>query len=221
MLSARPAPCRARPAAMVDIQNYPSFIGAILVFQLIPGPGTLAILNATARGGPRAGFGAVFGTLVGDFVYMLAAVLGLAAVLAAYPPVLKAAQWIGIAYLCWLGVRLLVARIAASPMAGGSRPTRRVHFRQALAVSLTNPKVAIFFMAFFPLFLRPGSAPGTLVAMMLHVTCIAFVYQAALVLVGNAAARRLARWPHARAVATRLAGVALLGFGARLALDNG
>ena len=88
-------------------------------------------------------------------------------------------------------------------------------------MSLTNPKVVMFFMAFFPLFLREGSTPGTLVAMMLHVTLIAFAYQAGLVLVGNAAARRLARWPQAGRLATRLAGIALIGFGARLALDTG
>ena len=205
---------------MADIQNYGSFLAAIVVFQLIPGPGTLAILNATARAGVGAGMGAVLGTLAGDFVYMLAAVLGLAAVLAAYPQVLAAAQWLGIAYLCWLGVKLLFARVDAGPAGAAARRDGRVHFRQAFAVSLTNPKVVMFFMAFFPLFLRPGSAPATLVTMMLHVTVIAFAYQAGLVLVGNAAARRLARWPQARRVATRLAGVALIGFGARLALDN-
>lgn len=205
---------------MFDIQNYASFVAAVVVFQLIPGPGTLAILNATARGGAGAGIGAVLGTLAGDFVYMLAAVLGLAAVLAAYPQVLAAAQWVGVAYLCWLGVKLVVARVDALPAAEAVRRDGRVYFRQAFAVSLTNPKVVMFFMAFFPLFLRPGSTPGTLIAMMLHVSLIAFAYQAALVLIGNAAARRLARWPHARRFATRLAGVALIGFGARLALDS-
>jgi leucine efflux protein len=204
---------------MFDIQNYASFIAAIVVFQLIPGPGTLAILNATARGGVGAGMGAVLGTLAGDFVYMLAAVLGLAAILAAYPQVLAAAQWAGIAYLCWLGARLLFARVD-DPAAAAPRRDNGVYFRQAFAVSLTNPKVVMFFMAFFPLFLHPGSTPGTLVAMMLHVSLIAFVYQAGLVLIGNAAARRLARWPHARRLATRLAGIALIGFGARLALGN-
>jgi len=205
---------------MFDIQNYASFVGAIVVFQLIPGPGTLAILNATARNGIGAGTGAVLGTLAGDFVYMLAAVLGLAAVLAAYPQVLAAAQWLGVAYLAWLGIGLLRVPVGDAPASAQRSRGARVWFRQALAVSLTNPKVVMFFMAFFPLFLHPGSTPGTLVAMMLHVTVIAFVYQAGLVLVGNAAARRFARWPQARRLATRLAGVALIGFGARLALDN-
>ena len=55
---------------MFDIQNYGSFVAAIVVFQLIPGPGTLAILNATARNGVGAGLGAVLGTLAGDFLAM-------------------------------------------------------------------------------------------------------------------------------------------------------
>lgn len=60
---------------MLDIQNYASFVVAILVFQAVPGPGTVAILNATARNGVRAGFGAVPGTLLGDFICTTAAVL--------------------------------------------------------------------------------------------------------------------------------------------------
>ena len=205
---------------MFDIQNYGSFIAAIVVFQLIPGPGTLTILNATARNGAGAGLGAVLGTLAGDFLFMVAAVAGLAAVMNANPELFQALQWFGAAYLCWMGLQLLRAPIAGDTAAAEPRKSAWVYFRQAFAVSLTNPKVVMFFMAFFPLFLHPGSTPGTLVAMMLHVTVIAFVYQAGLVLVGNAAARRFARWPQARRLATRLAGVALIGFGARLALDN-
>jgi leucine efflux protein len=55
---------------------------------------------------------------------------------------------------------------------------------------------------------------------MAHVTGISFIYQTGLVLVGNVLARRLSKWPYARSVATRLAGVALIGFGAKLALNN-
>ncbi len=92
---------------MFDIQNYASFIAAVLVFQLVPGPGTLAILNATARNGIGAGLAAVGGTLLGDLVYMIGAVLGLAALLHAYPLAFGALQWCGIGYLCWIGLRLL------------------------------------------------------------------------------------------------------------------
>ncbi len=205
---------------MFDIQNYTSFVLAILVFQLIPGPGTIAILNATARNGVAAGMGAVCGTLLGDLVYMLAAAAGLAAVMQANPLLFHGLQWFGAAYLCWMGVQLLRTRIAADAGVPEPRKSARVYLRQGFTVSLTNPKVVLFFVAFFPLFLRPDASPATLAAMMAHVTVLSLAYQAALVLAGNAVASRLRALPFARTLATRLAGIALVGFGLRLAASN-
>ena len=205
---------------MFGIQNYTSFIMAIIVFQLIPGAGTITILNATARGGTGSGMKAVFGTLSGDFAYMLAAVLGLAAILSAYPGILATAQWIGVAYLCWMGLKLLITSNKDQPEYTALEKIGWTWFRQALAVSLTNPKVIMFFMAFFPLFLSTESTPVTLLTLMLHVTAISLLYQTVLVLAGNAVARRLSRWQYARLIATRLAGAALIGFGIKLAFNN-
>jgi len=202
------------------IHDYPSFVAAIIVFQLIPGPGTLAILNATARNGIGAGMGAVVGTLVGDFVFMLAAVAGLAAVMQANPMLFAALQWFGAGYLCWIGLQLLRAPIDAATTAAEPRQSAWRYFRQACAVSLTNPKVVLFFVAFFPLFLRPGAPATTLIAMMAHVTLISLLYQASLVLVGNAVARHLRAMPSARRIATRAAGIALVAFGVKLAISN-
>jgi threonine/homoserine/homoserine lactone efflux protein len=204
-------------APVFDIQNYWSFVAAIIVFQIIPGPGTIAILNATARNGIGAGFGAVFGTLLGDFLFMTAAVAGLAALLQANPVLFKLLQLFGAAYLCWLGLQLLRAKIRDAENEIEPEKSVRVYFRQAFAVSLTNPKVVLFFVAFFPLFLRPDSSLTTLGVMMAHVTVISLLYQAALVLIGNLIARRLKALPSARRIATRLAGVALIGFGIKLA----
>lgn len=205
---------------MFDIQNYGSFIAAILVFQLIPGAGTIAILNATARNGVGAGLGAVFGTLCGDFVYMLAAMAGLAAVMHANPELFRAMQWFGAGYLIWMGIQLL--RKPVNEVATGSEADKSgwTYFRQALAVSLTNPKVMLFFVAFFPLFLSPTASHTTLIAMMVYVTLISLLYQAGLVLLGNSVAKRLKTLPFARKLATRLAGLALIGFGIRLASSN-
>lgn len=205
---------------MFDIQNYVSFIAAILVFQLIPGPGTLSILNATARNGIGAGLGAVAGTLLGDFTYMAGVVLGLATVMHAYPLAFEALQWFGVVYLCWLGIRLLRSPISRDGGAPEPKKSGWLYFQQACMVSLTNPKVILFFMAFFPLFLRADASSVTLGAMMAHVTIISFLYQASLVLVGNAVARKLSSLPSVRRVATRLAGVALIGFGVKLAASN-
>ncbi|WP_291987680.1 LysE family translocator [Candidatus Accumulibacter sp. ACC007] len=205
---------------MFEIQNYASFIAAIVVFQLIPGPGTLAILNATARSGVGAGLGAVGGTLLGDLVYMIAALAGLAALMNAHPALFQGLQWFGAAYLGWMGVQLLRPPVAGADVERAPRQSGWRYFRQAFAVSLTNPKVMLFFVAFFPLFLHADAAPLTLGAMVAHVTLLSLLYQAGLVLIGNRVARKLSVLPGARRLATRLAGVALLAFGIKLALNN-
>jgi leucine efflux protein len=203
------------------IQEYRSFIAAIILFQVMPGAGTMIILDATAREGIGPGMGSVLGTLLGDTLFMVAAVAGLAAAMQATPLLFSGLQWFGAAYLCWLGFKLLRDRDG-----GGEdldRPRKSgfgFRFRQALLVDLTNPKVSLFFLAFFPLFLRPESPRSTLVAMMVHVTVVSTLYQVGLVLLGNAAALRLRHWPWARRTAARLAGVALIGFGVKLAVRN-
>ncbi len=205
---------------MFDIHNYTSFLAAILVFQLIPGAGTLAILNATARNGIGAGFGAVLGTIFGDFLFMVAAVAGLAAVMNANPIFFQILQYLGAAYICWLGLQLL--RLPINQDSAHPQPPQSagLYFRQACMVSLANPKVLLFFVAFFPLFLRPEASTTTLVAMMVHVTLISFLYQAGLVLVGNVVATRLRAIPSIRKIATRLAGITLIGFGLKLAANS-
>jgi leucine efflux protein len=205
---------------MCGIHDYSSFVTAIVVFQMIPGPGTLTILNATARHGVRSGMGAVFGTLTGDFLFMLAAVLGLAAVLAARPVLLSSLQWVGILYLCWLGLKLLRAPRADEREGARFVQDQWTCFRQAFAVCLTNPKAVMFFMAFFPLFLTSGSPPHTLGSMMAHVTLISLAYQTGLVLVGNAVAVRLARFQQLQVWARRFVGLGLVGFGLKMALNR-
>jgi threonine/homoserine/homoserine lactone efflux protein len=204
---------------MFGIQNYGSFVVAIVVFQLIPGPGTITILGSTARGGIRAGMGAVAGTLTSDLLFMFGAVLGLAAVLAARPALLSSLQWAGIAYLCWVGVKLLLFS-SAEEIGSNGEESLRSHFRKAFSIGLTNPKAIMFFMAFFPLFLKAGTRPWILVLMMAHVSVISALYQAGLVLVGNAAAVKLGHIRQVRVVARRLAGAALIGFGVKLAASR-
>lgn len=205
---------------MFDIQNYYSFVMAIILFQLIPGAGTIAILNATARNGVNAGLGAVIGTLLGDFVFMIAALIGLAALMQENPLLFTLLQYFGAGYLCWLGITLVRTRITADTASHEPKKSAWRYLRQAFFVSITNPKVMLFFVAFFPLFLKADASQSTLIAMILHVSLISFMYQALLVLVGNTVALKLKAFPFARTLATRLAGVALIAFGIKLAINN-
>ncbi|MFF7059141.1 LysE family translocator [Achromobacter spanius] len=202
---------------MLDIQHYGSFILAILVFQAIPGAGTIAILDATARHGKGAGMAAVMGTIAGDLLFMVAAAAGLAAIMRTHPLVFQGLQWAGVAYLLWLGAQLIRTRPSTQEQERGRDRSPWVYCRRAFMVSLTNPKVILFFVAFFPLFLKPAASPVTLVVMMLHVTVLSLLYQSALVLIGNVLALRLATFPSARLLATRFAGLALVGLSIQLA----
>jgi threonine/homoserine/homoserine lactone efflux protein len=202
---------------MFDIQNYGSFIASILIFQAIPGAGTIAILDSTARNGRAAGMSSVLGTLTGDFLFMVAAAAGLAAVMQANPILFQSLQWFGAAYLFWMGIQLVMKRGDGDVAITNGSLTSWLHFRRAFIVSLTNPKVILFFVAFFPLFLKPNASAITLPAMMLHVTVFSLVYQTALVLIGNVVAGRLKGFLYARQLANRLAGITLIGLSAKLA----
>ena len=98
---------------MFGIADYGAFVAAIVLFLLRPGPGNLALITSTSKGGIRGGLAATMGVILGDQVLMWAAVAGVSAVLAAYPAAFKAVQWLGAAYLAWLGARMLLAKPGA------------------------------------------------------------------------------------------------------------
>ncbi|MBC7955477.1 MAG: LysE family transporter, partial [Cytophagales bacterium] len=137
---------------MLGISDYGTFCFSILVFLALPGPGTFALLTSTAKGGFRAGAAATLGVIVGDQVLLWLAVAGVAALLAAHPLAFRVVQYAGAAYLAWVGLRLIFAKEGdASPI----RIEPRHYLRQALLITLLNPKAIVFYMAFFPLFINP------------------------------------------------------------------
>src|SRR5512147_2706615 len=101
---------------MLGVTDYGAFAVAIIVFLAIPGPGNLALITSTGKGGLRGGLGATFGVIAGDQVLMWLAVAGVAALLAAWPPAFHAVQWLGAAYLAWLGLRMILARPGDAPV---------------------------------------------------------------------------------------------------------
>ena len=101
---------------MFGIADYASFVVAVIVFLMIPGPGNLALITSTGKGGVRGGLAATLGLIAGDQVLMWLAVAGVAALLAAYPPAFRGVQWLGAGYLAWLGLRMLLARPGDAPV---------------------------------------------------------------------------------------------------------
>jgi threonine/homoserine/homoserine lactone efflux protein len=202
---------------MFGIADYGAFVAAIVLFLAIPGPGNLALITSTSKGGVRGGLAATLGVIAGDQVLMWLAVAGVAALLVAYPAAFHAVQWLGAAYLAWLGWKLLTAREGDAPVLQ-IRP--RQYFQQSLTITLVNPKAIVFYMAFFPLFVDPASHRGliTFAAMAATVAVLTFFYGLAAVLLTHFLAERVRANPRITQALNKLAGVFLIGFGVKLVL---
>ena len=204
---------------MFGIADYGAFVAAIVLFLAIPGPGNLALITSTSKGGLRGGLAATFGVIAGDQVLMWMAVAGVAALLAAYPAAFAAVQWLGAAYLAWLGWKMLTAKPGAKPVLN-IRP--RQYFQQALTITLLNPKAIVFYMAFFPLFVDPTRHQGliTFGAMAATIAFLTFLYGLTVVLLTHFLAERMRANPRITQTLNKLAGVFLIGFGVKLAISK-
>lgn len=200
---------------MLGIADYGAFCAAILLFLALPGPGTFALLTSTAKGGFRAGAAATAGLIAGDQVLLWLAVAGVAALLAAHPALFQAVQYLGAAYLVWIGLRLVFAKPG---QAGPIAIQPRQYARQAFLITLLNPKAIVFYMAFFPLFIDPGKHRGLLTfgAMALTIAVITAVYCLLLCAFAQAVSERVRAHRRLARALERAAGVFLVGFGIRL-----
>ena len=204
---------------MFGVADYGAFIAAIIIFLAIPGPGNLALITSTGKGGVAGGLAATFGIIAGDQVLMWLAVAGVAALLAAYPAAFHAVQWLGAAYLAWLGAKMLLAKPGTKPILN-IQP--RHYFRQAALITLLNPKAIVFYMAFFPLFVDPARHRGMLTfgVMAATIATLTFAYGLVAVLLTHHLAERMRANPLIGRVLEKLAGIFLLGFGVKLAFSK-
>ena len=200
---------------MFGIADYGAFVAAVLLFLLIPGPGNLALITSTGKGGVRGGLAATFGVIVGDQALLWMAVAGVSALLAAYPSAFHLVQWLGAAYLAWLGAKMLLAKPGDAPVLNIRMGQ---YLRQAFFITLLNPKAIVFYMAFFPLFVNPQTHQGavTFIAMAATIAVLTFGYGLTLVLLVKGLAQRMKASPWVGRWLEKLAGLCLIGFGLRL-----
>jgi leucine efflux protein len=204
---------------MFGVSDYGAFVVAIIVFLAIPGPGNLALLTATAKGGIRAGLAATVGVILGDQALLWMAVAGVAALLLTNPSVFYAVQWVGSIYLIWLGAKLLSAKPGDAPVLV-LKPHH--YLRQAFVITVFNPKAIVFYMAFFPLFVDPTVHQGwvTFAVMAATIAALTFVYGLVVVVLAHFLAARVRASAVISALLNKIAGLLLIGFGLKLALSK-
>lgn len=208
---------------MPDSQHLLMFVAAGWLLNLTPGPDVLYIVSNALKSGVRAGMVAALGIVSGCFVHVLAAGLGVGALLATSATAFTVLKWVGAAYLLWMGLRLLFSRQQPSaPLAvvadAAAPDLKRVYLRGFLT-NVLNPKVALFFLAFVPQFIAPD-APDKLSAFLLlgllfNLNSLPINFGYAWLAAGLArrvhAVQRGMRW------LDRAAGLLFVGFGWKLA----
>jgi threonine/homoserine/homoserine lactone efflux protein len=200
-----------------------AFLLATLVFAYMPGPAVLYVAAQTMSRGRKAGFMAVLGIHLADYVHVLAAAFGLSAIFRHVPELYLAMKFLGAAYLIWIGIGFFrgVAPMQAAGEVAPRSPLRALV--DSLAVELLNPKTTIFFVSFLPQFVDPAaSLPlwaqflilGGVVNLLFTSSSILTVLTASYMqakVAANGLAQRMIR---------AVGGTILIGLGARIALDR-
>ena len=203
-----------------DPGTFAVFALASLALAVVPGPAVLYIVAQSVHGGRRAGVVSAFGVSTGGLFHVLAAVIGLSAVLAASAEAFTVVKLAGAVYLVWLGIRTLLSsndRIAGRE---GEATLART-YRQGVVVNILNPKTALFFLAFLPQFVDPdGSTRGQLAILGLTFVVIALTTDLVWALVAGTAGTVLRRSRTFLRVQRYVSGTIFVGLGALAATTS-
>lgn len=199
-----------------------AFVSTSLLLAFIPGPDNLFVLSQAALRGWRVGIAVTLGLCTGLVVHTTAVALGVAVIFQQSEMAFTALKVVGAAYLVYLAIGALRAGPAdVAPGAEAAQPYGRM-FGRGIVMNITNPKVAIFFLAFLPQFVAPeaGSVAGqvaVLGALFILATVVAFTV---ISLVASVLADRLMKSERARLALNEVAGVVFLGLAAKLVTSH-
>jgi threonine/homoserine/homoserine lactone efflux protein len=146
------------PWELFDATTFVTYLGTAAALVAAPGPGQALVMARTLQGGVRAGLLTSVGLNLGTVVHTVAAALGLSALLLASATAFTVVKLVGAVYLVVLGVRIIAGTLGAPAVAAPDRPgpeMARLASSRLLGHGVLNPKVALFFLAFLPQFVRP------------------------------------------------------------------
>jgi threonine/homoserine/homoserine lactone efflux protein len=207
---------------MLDLSTLLTFTVAAIALALTPGPDMLLVMTRSLAQGRAAGLITLAGITVGCYVHGLVAGLSLSGAILIAPMVFDLIRWIGAAYLVWLAVAAFRGTGGVVlPREGLPRLQFGSLFRQGFLTNLFNPKVALFFLALFPQFMRPD--PDTVVLQALVLACvlstIGFMVNGSIALVAGRFGEFLSTRPGYVRWQNRLLGCVFAGLAVRLVLD--
>jgi threonine/homoserine/homoserine lactone efflux protein len=207
---------------MMEGASVTVFVGAAVLLNISPGPDLLYVSSTAMTNGRRVGVAAAFGIAAGAMVHVVAAALGLSAILTTSETAFFVVKWLGAGYLIYLGLRSLFHGGAAAFGREGKRLTVKSAFRQGVMVDLFNPKSALFFVAFLPQFTAPsiGHLPFQLLALGIFVILIGLAVEVAAAFGASRLTAAMRERPRFAIWLDRFLGCFLIGLGMRLALQQ-
>lgn len=206
---------------MIPVETLFAFAAAATILALAPGPDNIFVLTQSALSGPRFGLLVTLGLCTGIAVHSAAVAVGLAALIAASATAFTVLKLAGAAYLLWLAWGAFRAPAARLEGQATDRAGLAL-YRRGVIMNVLNPKVAIFFLAFFPQFIDPARGSSftqivTLGAVFMIVTLLVF---SSVALLAGSLSQWLIRTPRAQLAMNRTAGVVFVGLAAAIALGE-
>ena len=213
---------------MFDITSYSVFVLSVFLLSVTPGPDMAYVIGQSVVNGRRAGLFSASGVALGSCTHALASTLGLTAVIAASPLMFSIVKFLGALYLVFLGAKMILStfRKQASSPAEKVAPVNGIAAGSLLCkgfiTTLTNPKVLLFFISFFPQFVTPHGAHQTASFLILGMTyaLVAFMVDISCALLAGGASDKFAGNQRLQRVMDRIVGTAFIGLGIRLALTR-
>ena len=140
-----------------SVAHWITFFTAAVLLNLSPGPDMIFIVSQTSKRGIQSGLVSLLGIWMGTFIHVIFAALGISAILMASAIAFSVVKWIGALYLIWMGIQSIRSKGNSKFQLGNGEKKKnlRKSLQEGVFVSLLNPKVAIFFLAFLPQFVEP------------------------------------------------------------------
>lgn len=200
------------------------FLATALILSITPGPGMLYMAAQTVGRGRKAGLYSALGTHFASYLHILAAAFGLSLILDAVPLAYLAVKVVGAGYLFWLGASFLFSDGSEIDSTSVEHPRQHLKaLKESFVVELTNPKSALFFIAFLPQFTDPDAsfsipvqiiALGMIANLVFSAAEVGSVYCASTISAFLRRSRSSARWMR------RLAGTIMIALGVKLLISE-
>lgn len=214
--------------AMLDITHFGLFVLSVFLLSVTPGPDIAYVVGQSVVNGRRAGIISAAGVALGSCTHAIASAVGLTALITASPMMFTIIKSLGAAYLVYLGSKMIWGTLTKQTT--NHNEAERVKAKATLTslltkgfiTILTNPKVLLFFISFFPQFVAPGSEHQTASFLLLGMTyaLIAFMTDLTFAVLAGSAAGTVSQNRRLQKILDRIVGVTFIGLGLRLAFTR-